>query len=70
MPYAAYERLRRVAPFADRPLSRDPVDLAIAHAGSKSNAAESAARRRYRALGLCSETSALSRASWSASHCL
>jgi DNA-binding XRE family transcriptional regulator len=45
MPYAAYERLRGVDPFADRPLSRDPVDLAIARAGDKANAAEARARR-------------------------
>jgi mRNA interferase RelE/StbE len=46
MPYAAYERLRGVDPFADRPLSRDPDDLAIARAGDKANAAEAATRRR------------------------
>jgi hypothetical protein len=46
MPYAAYERLRGVDPFADRPLSRDPADLAIARAGDKANAAEATARRR------------------------
>lgn len=49
MPYAAYERLRGVDPFADRPLSRDPVDLAIARAGDKANAAEATARRRVAA---------------------
>jgi len=49
MPYAAYERLRGVDPFADRPLSRDPVDLDIARAGDKANAAEAAVRRRVAA---------------------
>ncbi len=49
MPYAAYERLRGVDPFAGRPLSNDPVDLAIARAGDKANAAEATARRRVAA---------------------
>jgi DNA-binding XRE family transcriptional regulator len=49
MPYAAYERLRGRDPFADRPVTRDPVDLAIARAGDKANAAEAAARRRVAA---------------------
>jgi DNA-binding XRE family transcriptional regulator len=49
MPYAAYERLRGVDPFAARPLSRDPVDLAIARAGDKANAAEATGRRRVAA---------------------
>jgi DNA-binding XRE family transcriptional regulator len=46
MPYAAYERLRGVDPFAERPVSRDPVDLAVARAGDEANAAEAASRRR------------------------
>jgi DNA-binding XRE family transcriptional regulator len=46
MPYAAYERLRGVDPFAERPVSRDPVDLAVARAGDEANAAEAARRRR------------------------
>ena len=49
MLYATYERLRGVDPFADRPFSRDPVDLAIARAGDKANAAEAAVRRRVAA---------------------
>ncbi|MGH6926744.1 MAG: hypothetical protein ACREEV_00395, partial [Dongiaceae bacterium] len=49
MPYAAYERLRGTDPFAGRPVSRDPVDLAIARAGDKANAAEAASRRRVAA---------------------
>jgi DNA-binding XRE family transcriptional regulator len=46
MPYAAYERLRGVDPFAERPVSRDPVDLAVARMGDQANAAEAARRRR------------------------
>lgn len=49
MPYAAYERLRGGDPFADRPVSREPVDLAIARAGDKANAAETAKRQRVAA---------------------
>ncbi len=49
MPYTTYERLRGADPFADRPLSRDPVDLAIARAGDKANAAEVGARRHVAA---------------------
>ncbi len=46
MAYAAYERLRGVDPFAGRPVSRDPVDLAVARAGDKANAAETTNRRQ------------------------
>jgi DNA-binding XRE family transcriptional regulator len=38
-----------MADFAGRPVSRDPIDLAIARAGDAANAAEAARRRRIAA---------------------